>query len=154
MSADSHTNIPAIAIHGGAGTILRANMTDEKERDIRAKLAGSLKAGHDVIKSGGTAIDAVQAAVVVMEESPLFNAGVGAVFTHEGGHETAGCARVGLEAVQLVPRQREQRGLSSTEKRGGDQKQSQQHKPKEHGTYQVHERRPCIVACSDCVGNY
>lgn len=81
----------AIAIHGGAGTILRANMTDEKERDIRAKLAESLTAGHDILKSGGSAIDAVQAAVVVMEESPLFNAGVGAVFTHEGGHEQDAC---------------------------------------------------------------
>jgi len=110
MSADSHTNAFAIAIHGGAGTILRANMTDEKERDIRAKLAESLRDGHDILKSGGTAIDATQAAVVVMEDSPLFNAGAGAVFTHEGGHEQDACLMDGatrnVGAVAAVKRVR------------------------------------------------
>ncbi len=90
MPTDSK-NKKAIAIHGGAGTILRASMTDEKERDFRAKLAESLQAGHDILNSGGSALDATQAAVVVMEESPLFNAGVGAVYTHDGGHEMDAC---------------------------------------------------------------
>jgi len=96
MTSRKHDNDFAIAIHGGAGTILRKNMTAEKERDIRDKLTESLCAGHDVLESGGTAINAVQAAVVVMEDSPLFNAGKGAVFTHEGGHEQDACLMDGV----------------------------------------------------------
>jgi len=96
MTVRKHDNSFAIAIHGGAGTILRKNMTAEKENDIRDKLTESLCAGHDVLESGGTAIDAVQAAVVVMEDSPLFNAGKGAVFTHEGGHEQDACLMDGV----------------------------------------------------------
>ncbi|MCK4573157.1 MAG: isoaspartyl peptidase/L-asparaginase, partial [candidate division Zixibacteria bacterium] len=108
MSANSHTKLSAIAIHGGAGTILRANLTDERERDIRAKLAESLRAGHDILKFGGTAIDAVQAAIVVMEDSPLFNAGKGAVYTHDGSHEQDACLMDGatrnVGAVAAVKR--------------------------------------------------
>jgi L-asparaginase / beta-aspartyl-peptidase len=77
----------ALVIHGGAGTILKKNMTPEKEAAYRAKLAEALKAGQAVLASGGSAVDAVVATLQVMENSPLFNAGKGAVFTHEGGNE-------------------------------------------------------------------
>ncbi len=77
----------AIAIHGGAGTITRASMTPERERAYRAKLAEALEAGKAVLAGGGDALDAVEAAIVVMEDSPLFNAGKGAVFTADGRNE-------------------------------------------------------------------
>ncbi len=77
----------AIAIHGGAGTILRENMTEEREADYRAKLDEALQAGHEILEAGGTSLDAVVAAIQIMEESPLFNAGKGAVFTNDGKNE-------------------------------------------------------------------
>ncbi|MGB3589113.1 MAG: isoaspartyl peptidase/L-asparaginase [Tunicatimonas sp.] len=77
----------AIAIHGGAGTILRENMTEEREADYRAKLDEALKAGHEILEAGGSSLDAVVAAIQIMEESPLFNAGKGAVFTNDGKNE-------------------------------------------------------------------
>ncbi len=77
----------AIAIHGGAGTILKSKMTPEREADIRAVLTESLRVGYALLNEGGCALDAVQKAVNVMEDSPLFNAGRGAVFTHDGAHE-------------------------------------------------------------------
>ena len=77
----------AIAIHGGAGTILKSKMTPEREADIRATLTESLRVGYALLNEGGCALDAVQKAVNVMEDSPLFNAGRGAVFTHDGKNE-------------------------------------------------------------------
>ena len=77
----------AIVIHGGAGTIARTDMTDEKEAEIRATLEASVRAGHEVLSAGGTSTDAVVAAINVMEDSPLFNAGNGAVFNAAGKHE-------------------------------------------------------------------
>lgn len=76
-----------LVIHGGAGTILKANMTEEKERDYLAALNAALDAGEKVLQDGGTALDAVEKAVRTMEDSPLFNAGKGAVFTHDGKNE-------------------------------------------------------------------
>jgi beta-aspartyl-peptidase (threonine type) len=76
-----------IVIHGGAGTIERGSMTPEMEAQCRERLAAALRAGHDVLEGGGSSLDAVQAAITVMEDSPLFNAGKGAVFTHEGKNE-------------------------------------------------------------------
>jgi len=83
------TQLPnwGIVIHGGAGTIARGSMTPEMEAEYRAKLTEALMAGHRVLAAGGSSLDAVQAAVNVMEDSPLFNAGKGAVFTHEGKNE-------------------------------------------------------------------
>lgn len=78
---------PLLAIHGGAGTIDRASMTQDKERAYRDALAASLRAGQAVLTGGGSAIDAVIAAVVSLEDCPLFNAGRGAVFTSEGKNE-------------------------------------------------------------------
>jgi beta-aspartyl-peptidase (threonine type) len=75
-----------IVIHGGAGIILREKMTAELESQFRQGLAESLSAGHEILNAGGTALDAVQKAVTIMEDNPLFNAGRGAVFTYEGRH--------------------------------------------------------------------
>lgn len=77
----------ALVIHGGAGTILKANMTAEKEAAYRAKLKEALQAGEAVLAKGGSAMDAVVVTIQILEESPLFNAGKGAVFTHEGRNE-------------------------------------------------------------------
>ena len=76
-----------IVIHGGAGTILPIFMTPEIEAEYHAMLAVSLQAGYDILDRGGSALDAVEAAVVVMEDSDLFKAGKGAVFTNEGTNE-------------------------------------------------------------------
>lgn len=74
----------AIAIHGGAGVIERARLSAEDERDIRAALARARDAGAAILEDGGSAIDAVVAAVAILEEAPQFNAGVGAVLTSAG----------------------------------------------------------------------
>src|SRR5207248_3118549 len=76
-----------LVIHGGAGTIAPNRMTPEIERDLRAGLQCSLEAGYDVLKNGGSSVDAVVAAVRVMEDDPLFNAGRGAGFTSAGTNE-------------------------------------------------------------------
>ncbi len=86
---DSDEQEPSITfvIHGGAGTIKRADMTEERERELRAKLTEALEAGFGILKNGGHSLDAVEAAIRIMEDSPLFNAGKGAVFTNQGKNE-------------------------------------------------------------------
>lgn len=76
-----------LVIHGGAGTITRANMSAEKEVAYRAALTLALKKGYEALKAGKTSLDAVVAAIHILEDSPLFNAGKGAVFTHDGRNE-------------------------------------------------------------------
>ena len=76
-----------LVIHGGAGTILKENMTPEKESAYRNKLTEALETGMAILKRGGSSLDAVEAAIRVMEDSPLFNAGKGAVFTNQGRNE-------------------------------------------------------------------
>src|SRR5690349_19791249 len=76
-----------IAVHGGAGTITRANLTSRGERLYRAALERAVAAGRAVLEAGGAALDAVTSAVVVMEDDPLFNAGRGAVYNEAGRHE-------------------------------------------------------------------
>ncbi|MDF7657459.1 isoaspartyl peptidase/L-asparaginase [Erwiniaceae bacterium L1_54_6] len=76
-----------IAIHGGAGAITRAAMSSEKEQYYRQQLAAIVAAGQQILADGGSAMDAVTEAVRLLEECPLFNAGKGAVFTHQGTHE-------------------------------------------------------------------
>ena len=76
-----------LVIHGGAGTILKKNMTPEKEAAYVAALTLALQTGYDQLKAGKGSLDAVEATIHVMEDSPLFNAGKGAVFTHEGKNE-------------------------------------------------------------------
>ncbi|MEJ2504446.1 MAG: isoaspartyl peptidase/L-asparaginase, partial [Gemmatimonadota bacterium] len=73
-----------LVMHGGAGTITRASMTPELETAYRAAMEDALQAGYAVLREGATSLDAVVAAIVVLEDSPLFNAGKGAVFTAEG----------------------------------------------------------------------
>ncbi|WP_201981135.1 isoaspartyl peptidase/L-asparaginase family protein [Hymenobacter rubidus] len=77
----------ALAIHGGAGTIARASLTPDAEREYRAALEAALTTGYDLLRNGAAALDAVEAAVRSLEDCPLFNAGRGAVFTHDGHHE-------------------------------------------------------------------
>jgi beta-aspartyl-peptidase (threonine type) len=80
-------NSVTLVIHGGAGTITRQNMTPEKEKAYHEVLQQALQVGYEVLKNGGTSLDAVEKTVRVMEDSPLFNAGKGAVFTHDGRNE-------------------------------------------------------------------
>ncbi len=87
LSAGDSGRRVAIALHGGAGTILKKNMTPEKENAYREKLTEALQAGYQVLLQGGSSLDAVQAAIVILEDSPLFNAGKGAVFTNAGTNE-------------------------------------------------------------------
>lgn len=77
----------ALAIHGGAGTILRSSMTPELEAQYNEGLENALRTGWDVLERDGSSLDAVEAAVMSLEDFPLFNAGRGAVFTHEGKNE-------------------------------------------------------------------
>lgn len=77
----------AIAIHGGAGTITRASLTPDQEDRYKQALQQAVEAGHKVLRQGGKALAAVEAAVISLEDSPLFNAGRGSVFTKEGKHE-------------------------------------------------------------------
>lgn len=76
-----------IVIHGGAGTIVRENLTEELEAAYHAALDEALQAGYAILEAGGSALDAVVTAVRILEDQPLFNAGRGAVFTAEGTHE-------------------------------------------------------------------
>lgn len=77
----------SLAIHGGAGTIARENMSAEEDAAYRASLQAALDAGKKVLAEGGEALDAVEAVILLLEDDPRFNAGRGAVFTWEGGHE-------------------------------------------------------------------
>ncbi|MEP7149279.1 MAG: isoaspartyl peptidase/L-asparaginase [Acidobacteriota bacterium] len=77
----------ALAIHGGAGTILRSTMTPALEGEYRDGLEEALGVGWRILSSGGTALDAVEQTVCSLEDFPLFNAGRGSVFTHEGKNE-------------------------------------------------------------------
>ncbi len=77
----------ALAIHGGAGTILRSQMTPALEAEYRSGLEDALKAGWEILEKGGSSLDAVETAVCSLEDFPLFNAGRGSVFTHEGEQE-------------------------------------------------------------------
>jgi beta-aspartyl-peptidase (threonine type) len=76
-----------IALHGGAGTINRDKLTPEREAAIRAAMEHALKEGHTILARGGSSLDAVTRAIVLLEDSPYFNAGKGAVFTHDGVNE-------------------------------------------------------------------
>lgn len=87
MHARSSSSNFGIVIHGGAGTILKKNMTDSLEIAYAQKLEEAIRVGHEILKNGGSAMQAVTKTINVMEDSPLFNAGKGAVFTHEKRNE-------------------------------------------------------------------
>lgn len=86
-SPSSQKSVYCIAIHGGAGTIDRRSMTEEKKATYENALRVALQAGYAVLARGGTSLEAVTEAVVRLEDNPLFNAGKGSVFNHEGDHE-------------------------------------------------------------------
>ncbi len=91
-SCNSHKNVQdstkyMLVIHGGAGTIEKKFMTPEKEEAYTLALTAALQKGYEQIKAGKTSLDAVEAAINVLEDCPLFNAGRGAVFTHDGKNE-------------------------------------------------------------------
>ncbi len=100
----------AIVIHGGAGTILKKNMTDEKEKMYLDKMNEALDKGESILKNGGKAIDAVVETIKILENSPLFNAGKGAVFTSNetneldasimNGEDTNGGAIAGVKTIK------------------------------------------------------
>jgi beta-aspartyl-peptidase (threonine type) len=77
----------AIVIHGGAGVITRDKMTPAMDKDYRVALAEALNTGKKILSQGGSSLDAVEMTIRVMEDNPLFNAGKGAVFTHDGKNE-------------------------------------------------------------------
>ena len=82
-----NTHRIALAVHGGAGTIERSQMTPEREREYRAGIESALRAGREILGRGGLSLDAVEAAVRVLEDDPHFNAGKGSVFTSAGINE-------------------------------------------------------------------
>ena len=87
LAADQSPHKTMFAMHGGAGTITRGSMTPELEKDYRETMEKALRAGHAVLAHGGVSLDAVEAGIRILEDSPLFNAGKGAVFTHDGKNE-------------------------------------------------------------------
>jgi L-asparaginase / beta-aspartyl-peptidase len=84
-----------LVMHGGAGTITPESMTPELEAEYREKMSEALRAGHGVLANGGSSLDAVVAAIVILEDSPLFNAGKGAVFTADGTNSLDASIMVG-----------------------------------------------------------
>jgi L-asparaginase / beta-aspartyl-peptidase len=86
-NANMETKKIGLAVHGGAGTIERSKMMPEKEREYRAGLERALSAGYEILKRGGSSLDATEAAVRVLEDDPHFNAGRGSVFTSAGTNE-------------------------------------------------------------------
>ena len=105
-----------MAIHGGAGTILRSQMTADLEREYRSGLESALQVGWKILASGGSALDAVEASVASLEDFPLFNAGRGSVFTHDGRQEMDACimdgSRLRAGAVAAVEHVRNPIGLA------------------------------------------
>ena len=93
---DAERSSPIVmVVHGGAGTILKQNMTPELEAAYQEKLSEGLLAGHRILAAGGSSIDAVEATIRIFEDSPLFNAGKGAVFTADGKNELDASIMVG-----------------------------------------------------------
>jgi beta-aspartyl-peptidase (threonine type) len=95
-----------IAIHGGAGTILRSSMTAEKEQAYTNALREALHKGYDVLQRGGHSLDAIEVAIMSLEDCPLFNAGKGAVYNNAGKHEMDASIMSGADlaagAVSLI----------------------------------------------------
>src|SRR4051812_29221144 len=88
-----------LVIHGGAGNITPAIMNKEQEAQYSAGLEAALAAGYDILDHGGAALDAVVAAITVLEDNPLFNAGRGSVFTKKGLHEMDAAVMEGSELL-------------------------------------------------------
>jgi beta-aspartyl-peptidase (threonine type) len=84
---EENDKVFGLALHGGAGTIKKSSMTQEKEKAYRKKLREAIEAGYKILKNNGSSLDAVEASIRILEDSPLFNAGKGSVFTSEGVNE-------------------------------------------------------------------
>ncbi|MEM9739454.1 MAG: isoaspartyl peptidase/L-asparaginase [Pseudomonadota bacterium] len=95
FASDSERPEWSMAIHGGAGVITRDRLTPEQDAAYRASLERALQAGADILSAGGSSLDAVEAAVVIMEDDPLYNAGQGAVMTAAATHELDASVMVG-----------------------------------------------------------
>ena len=76
-----------LVVHGGAGTILKSQMTPEREQAFKTAMSEALGKGYTILNNGGSSIDAVEAAIKILEDNPLFNAGKGAVFASSGKNE-------------------------------------------------------------------
>ncbi|MCF7903084.1 MAG: isoaspartyl peptidase/L-asparaginase, partial [Candidatus Marinimicrobia bacterium] len=87
----------AFAVHGGAGVILKENMTPEREAQVRVGLKKALEVGQNILTTGGSSLDAVTEAIVILEDLPEFNAGRGSVFNHFGKHEMDAALMSGRE---------------------------------------------------------
>lgn len=87
QSFPSETERVVLVIHGGAGTILKSQMSPAREKAYQEALSEALRRGYEILKKGGTSLDATEATVRFLEDNPLFNAGKGAVFTNEGRNE-------------------------------------------------------------------
>jgi beta-aspartyl-peptidase (threonine type) len=87
MPATAAESKTALVIHGGAGFVPKESLSEDDRRDVHATLNRALDAGNRILDDGGSALDAVEAAVLVLEDSPRFNAGKGAVFNAKGAHE-------------------------------------------------------------------
>jgi len=83
----SQKKVYGLVVHGGAGTLTKGAFTAEEEKAYEDKLSEAIDSGYKILESGGKAIDAVQAVIIILEDSPLFNAGKGAVFTSKGTNE-------------------------------------------------------------------
>ena len=107
----SKTNTPRIIIHGGAGNISRANLTEDAYQEYRSALLATLHSSYALLsKPGATALDVATRAVAMLEDNPLFNAGHGAVYTTAGTHE--------LEASVMVSKGYHKRGVGVMEVSG------------------------------------
>jgi beta-aspartyl-peptidase (threonine type) len=94
-SLSSNTEKFGIVIHGGAGTILKENMTDSLELAYKEVLEKAIKTGYDILKNGGTSLEAISKTINIMEDSPLFNAGKGAVFAHDETNQLDASVMIG-----------------------------------------------------------
>lgn len=87
MSKDTEQMNPKIVVHGGAGTMPKSELTEETEKLCNTALLNAMQAGYRILTNGGSSVEAVEAAVIQLENFPLFNAGKGSVFTHNAQHE-------------------------------------------------------------------
>lgn len=85
--ASAQTKKYILVVHGGAGTILKGQLSPEGEKAYTEALTAALRSGYEILKNGGSSLQAVETAIRIMEDNPLFNAGKGAVFTHDGRNE-------------------------------------------------------------------
>ncbi len=97
LNSSAQERVPAIIVHGGAGTITKGNLSDSLELEIRSSLQAALDSAYALMDKGGSAQDAVSMAIIILENAPHFNAGKGAVMNAEGNHELDASIMVGSD---------------------------------------------------------